>query len=113
MCHYQHHAHSNPFIYLGVQDITAHVDFTTVAEAAVEAGFEILGFTTQASFLIENNIVDLLQFNTKKEQLEVNHQLQQLIAPSEMGELFKVMGLGKNVEVELKGFSGRDYLYQL
>ena len=113
MCHYQHRAHSNPLIYIGVQDITAHVDFTTVAEAAVETGFEILGFTTQASFLMENNIVDLLQFNTKKEQLEINHQLQQLIAPSEMGELFKVMGLSKKLSIELKGFSGRDYLYQL
>jgi SAM-dependent MidA family methyltransferase len=113
MCHYQHRAHSNPFIYIGVQDITAHVDFTSVAEAAVETGFEILGFTTQASFLMGNNILDLLQFNNKKEQLEVNHQLQQLIAPSEMGELFKVMGLSKNSEIELQGFSGRDYLYQL
>ncbi|MDI1352765.1 MAG: SAM-dependent methyltransferase, partial [bacterium] len=60
MCHYQHKAHTNPLLYVGEQDITAHVDFTHVAEAADKAGFHVAGYTNQAAFLLANGLLSLL-----------------------------------------------------
>lgn len=95
MCHYKHLAHDDPFLYPGLQDITVHVDFTRVAEAAEENGLKVIHFSNQAQFLLECGLINLLEkdpdlgFATK-------HQVQVLTSPVEMGEMFKVMMLEKN-----------------
>lgn len=105
MCHYQHQAHTNPLIHLGEQDITAHVDFTHVAEAAVHAGFHVAGYTNQASFLLANGLLSFLnEQDSVQEQFQMKQSIKQLTLPSEMGELFKVMALSKDLDIELHGF---------
>ncbi|MFZ5523603.1 MAG: class I SAM-dependent methyltransferase [Pseudomonadota bacterium] len=100
MCHYRHHAHDDPFFLPGLQDITAHVNFTGIAECGIDAGLELIGYTSQAFFLINCGITDLLK-NTSPENLRdylpLSAQLQKLTSPAEMGELFKVIALGKNL----------------
>jgi SAM-dependent MidA family methyltransferase len=109
MCHYRHQAHTNPFIHLGDQDITAHVDFTHVAEAAHDAGFHVAGYTNQASFLLANGLLSLLS-RVEDERLRISSQqaVKQLLQPSEMGELFKVIALTKQIEFPLNGFQMQD-----
>lgn len=106
MCHFQHHAHSNPLILTGIQDITAHVDFTLVANAAVDAGFQVTGFTNQAAFLLNCGLL---------EQANESHarEIKQLTLPTEMGELFKVMALTKEWDAPLLGFSQHDQRVRL
>lgn len=100
MCHYKHHAHTNFLANIGDQDITAHVDFTHVAEAANKATFDIAWFSNQAAFLLENGILDFLS-NIKNEvsRFKANQALMQLLSPAEMGELFKAMVLTKNISL--------------
>ncbi|OGT21797.1 MAG: hypothetical protein A2342_06955 [Gallionellales bacterium RIFOXYB12_FULL_54_9] len=91
-----------------MQDITAHVNFTDVAECGIDAGMELLGYTNQAFFLINNKITDILKTTSPEnlhEYLPLSAQLQKLTSPAEMGELFKVIALGKNVEQPLSGFA--------
>jgi SAM-dependent MidA family methyltransferase len=109
MCHYQHQAHTNPLINLGQQDITAHVDFTHVAEAAMAAGFHVAGYTNQASFLLANGLLSLCATDGDS-RLNINQQqaIKQLLQPSEMGELFKVMALTKALDLPLDGFQLHD-----
>ncbi|MFA6014512.1 MAG: class I SAM-dependent methyltransferase [Gallionellaceae bacterium] len=107
MCHYRHHAHDDPFYLPGLQDITAHVDFTAVAEAAIDHGAHFLGYTSQANFLINNKIIELLKTispNDINTYAPLSAQLQKLTSPAEMGELFKVIALGKGLDVPLSGF---------
>ncbi len=108
MCHFQHHAHPNPLILPGVQDITAHVDFTSVAENAIDAGFSVMGYTHQAYFLlgggIEKYLLDIDQ-NDIRTYLEYSQQIKKLTMPNEMGELFKCIALGKRMDISLMGFS--------
>ncbi len=108
MCHYRHHAHDDPFFLPGLQDITAHVNFTDVAECAIDAGLELLGYTSQAFFLMNSGITDLLR-ETSPEDVRayqpVAAQLQKLTSPAEMGELFKVIAFGKNLPIPLTGFA--------
>lgn len=111
MCHYQHRAHANPLWYPGLQDITAFVDFTDVAYCAVAAGFNINGYTTQASFLVGCGIEELYQSQFSddiKEQVVLSQHIKTLTLPSEMGERFKVMALTKNLDVPLAGFIVQD-----
>lgn len=109
MCHYQHHAHSEPLLHPGEQDITAHVDFTHVAEAGHHAGFHIAGYTNQASFLLGNGLLSLLsEINDERKQFQAKQAIKQLIQPSEMGELFKVIALTKNLDIDLNGFQLHD-----
>ncbi len=111
MCHYRHHAHDDPFFLPGLQDITAHVDFTAVAEAAIDAGLHLYGYTTQAHFLINCGITDLLaQIDPEsvRDYLPLSAQLQKLTSPAEMGELFKVIALGKGMGAPLCGFVAGD-----
>jgi SAM-dependent MidA family methyltransferase len=107
MCHYRHHAHDEPFFLPGLQDITAHVNFTDIAESGIDAGLELMGYTSQAFFLINCGITELLQ-NTSPENLRdylpLAAQLQKLTSPAEMGELFKVIALGKGMANPLCGF---------
>lgn len=107
MCHYRHHSHDDPFYLLGLQDITSHVDFTAIAEAAIDHGAHFLGYTSQAHFLINNGVTDLLSEVSPEDvraYAPLSSQLQKLTSPAEMGELFKVIALGKGMEGPLAGF---------
>jgi SAM-dependent MidA family methyltransferase len=105
MCHYQHHAHANPLIHVGEQDITAHVDFTHVAEAGHQAGFHVAGYTNQASFLLANGLLHLIDEQAEALELfKTKQAIKQLTQSNEMGELFKVIALTKNWDSPLNGF---------
>lgn len=102
MCHYRHHAHGDPFFMLGLQDITAHVDFTAMALAAVESGAQVLAYMNQASFLIAAGLPELIKtFSPEdvKQWLPTANAIQQLTSPAEMGELFKVLIIGVGLDV--------------
>jgi len=116
MCHVQHRAHDDVFLAPGLQDITAHVDFTAIADAALAAKLEVLGYTSQARFLINSGMPELLygldQTDTK--QLAYTHgAVQKLLSEAEMGELFKVMALSLGLTQILSGFSRSDRSAQL
>lgn len=116
ICHYQHRAHADPFWYPGLQDITAFVDFSAVAYAAVDAGLEVRGYTTQAAFLMASGIAQLHQEAVTDEvssQINLSQQIKTLTLPSEMGERFKVMALGKNIDEPLQGFLIQDFRSRL
>lgn len=101
MCHYRHHAHPDPFYLPGLQDLTAHVDFTAMARAAIEGGLDLLGYTSQAAFLLDGGIGELLLRtppDDARRYLPQANAVQKLISPAEMGELFKVLALGKDVQ---------------
>ena len=111
MCHYRHRAHGDPFFLPGLQDITAHVDFTAVAEAGIDAGLKLLGYTTQAQFLVNAGITRLLEKRSPERPgayLPAVAAVQKLLSPAEMGELFKVIALGRGVEVAMSGFAAGD-----
>lgn len=105
-CHYRHRMHADPFFFPGLQDITAWVDFSRVANAAAEAGLDVLGFTTQAQFLlaggIEEEYARLIEESgadpDPREQLRIAAGLKTLIMPGQMGESFKVMALGRRLK---------------
>ncbi|MBK1642520.1 SAM-dependent methyltransferase [Chromatium okenii] len=104
---YRHHQVSgNLYQHLGLQDLTAHVDFTAVAEAGEAAGFTLAGFTTQAHFLLGCGIDRLLA--GAEVTLEQTLAAKQLLLPTAMGERFKVLGLNKNISGEWCGFAVRD-----
>jgi SAM-dependent MidA family methyltransferase len=116
MCHYRHHAHGDPFLYPGLQDITAHVDFTAVAVAADEYGLQLLGFCNQAQFLINCGITEILTRISPQDIVAyapLASQAQKLMSPAEMGELFKVIALGKGLETGLLGFTRGDKRHSL
>ena len=111
MCHYRHHAHDDPFYLPGLQDITSHVDFSAVAEVAINAGLELRGYTTQAHFLINCGVTEILAQTPAENAsayLPLANQLQKLVSPAEMGELFKVIAFGKNIHQPLAGFVSGD-----
>ncbi len=98
MCHYRHFAHTDPFLYPGLQDITSHVDFTLVAEASVAVGAELIGYATQANYLLAAGLPDLVSAFDPRDAanyLNVTNQVQRLVSPAEMGEFFKVIGFAK------------------
>jgi SAM-dependent MidA family methyltransferase len=102
MCHYRHHSHPDPFYLPGLQDITAHVDFTAMALASQEAGLPVLAYMSQAAFLLGAGIGELLMENDPEDALRYLPQakaVQKLVSPAEMGELFKVLVVGKDVDL--------------
>jgi SAM-dependent MidA family methyltransferase len=116
MCHTQHRAHADPFANPGGQDITAHVDFSALAEAAREAGLEVLGYATQAQFLVNCGITDVLGEANVENALHyapIAAEAQKLLSPAEMGELFKVLAVGRGIERPLLGFSRGDRAHTL
>ena len=115
LCHYRHRVHADPFVYLGLQDITASVDFTTVAEAASAAGLAVAGFTTQAHFLLGCGLDAMREGDDgdQKALLEYARQVKLLTLPAEMGERFKAMGLGRGFDEPLAGFSLNDQRHRL
>src|SRR5574343_169789 len=100
MCHYRHHAHPDPFYLPGLQDVTVHVDFTSIIAAAHASGLDLLGYTNQGQFLINCGILDLLASidNTGKDYVRAAGAVNTLLMPHEMGELFKVMALGRGID---------------
>jgi len=110
-CHYRHRVHGDPFYLPGLQDITAHVDFSALARAATAAGLDVLGYASQAQFLVNCGITELLEREDPadpKRYLPAAAAAQKLLMPSEMGELFKVLAVGKGVEDALRGFRDGD-----
>jgi len=107
MCHYRHYAHGEPFYLPGLQDITAHVDFTAIVEAGCAAGLDLLGYTTQATFLFNCGLTEVMARTPADDParyLPLANAAQKLISPAEMGELFKVIALGKGIAEPLLGF---------
>ena len=116
MCHYRHRAHADPFFLPGLQDVTSHIDFSAVAHAGEEAGLELLGYTGQAQFLINCGITDILLRTSPEDAAAYAPQAsaaQQLLSPSEMGELFKVIAFGKEYAAPLMGFASGDRRHSL
>ena len=105
MCHYRHHSHADAFWLPGLNDLTAHVDFTAMADAAAAAGLQILGYTTQAHFLLNCGLVERLADTPSPAE---SSAVQRLISEAEMGELFKVLALGRGISHPLLGFARGD-----
>ena len=115
-CYWRHRLHDDPLWLPGLQDLTASVDFTAAAEAALEAGFHLAGYATQASFLLANGIERLLAEAMARDPtaaVKLAAQAKQLLLPTEMGTTCKVLALGIGVEPELTGFSLRDERHRL
>jgi SAM-dependent MidA family methyltransferase len=116
MCHYRHRAHGDPFFHPGLQDITAHVDFTALAQAAREGGLEVLGYANQAQFLVNCGITEVLEREDASDVARYAPraaEAQKLLSPAEMGELFKVLAVGRGVSRPLLGFAGGDRSHTL
>jgi SAM-dependent MidA family methyltransferase len=108
-CHFKHRAHFDPLINVGVQDITAWVDFTRVALAGHAAGLSVLGFCTQAAFLLGAGIDELLgQAQGTLAQARLNGEARRLLMPGEMGEAFKLLALGRGIDTPLVSFRHQD-----
>jgi len=116
MCHHRHTAHADPFARPGDEDITAHVDFSALAGAARAAGADVLGFATQAQFLVNCGITEVLGEANAENALvyaPIAAQAQKLLSPAEMGELFKVLAVGRGITAPLLGFSRGDRSHAL
>jgi SAM-dependent MidA family methyltransferase len=116
MCHYRHRAHGDPFFLPGLQDITAHVDFSAMAAAAHGAGADVLGYATQAQFLINCGLTEVMQRVSPEDArayLPLASAANRLTSPSEMGELFKCLAFGKDVTAPLIGFRAGDRRHTL
>ncbi|HZZ91567.1 MAG TPA: SAM-dependent methyltransferase [Usitatibacter sp.] len=112
-CHYRHRFHGDPFFMPGLQDITAHVDFSAMARAAESAGAEVYGFTTQAYFLISCGLAVLVSGGDPDmtlSRLKATSAVHRLISPAEMGELFKVLAIGRGFEGPLQGFQSARHI---
>ena len=116
MCHYRHHAHADPFLYPGLQDITAHVDFSALARAGRAAGLAVLGYATQANFLVNCGIMEVLCRTDPADAARyapLAAGAQTLLSPAEMGELFKVLALGRGSTRRPAGFRRGDRSHTL
>jgi len=114
--HVRHHALDDPFYLPGLADLTAHVDFSAVARAGMAAGLELAGYTSQASFLLNSGLTELLMQTPPTEAaayLPQANAVQRLVSPAEMGELFKVIGLSKGGIAPLAGFARGDRRHAL
>ena len=111
MCHYRHRAHADPLIFPGLQDITAHVDFTAIAEAGHAAGLDLLGYASQAAFLLDSGLEKIVATSNPDDaraHLALTQQIKKLTLPHEMGELYKVIALGRGLPGPLAGFGLQD-----
>ncbi len=111
MCHYRHHAHADPFFLPGLQDITSHVDFSAIAGAAREGGLEVAGYASQAQFLVNCGITEVMSRTPPEDGakfLPLANQANRLMSPAEMGELFKVIAFRRGFSQTLLGFGEGD-----
>lgn len=114
MCHYRHHAHTDALWMPGLNDLTAHVDFTAVAQAAFDAGMSLAGYTSQANFLLNCGVLELLDRDADAlGRAKQNAALNQLTSPAEMGELFKVICMMRDIDSPLTGFLRGDRSHTL
>ncbi|MEX0915095.1 MAG: SAM-dependent methyltransferase, partial [Wenzhouxiangellaceae bacterium] len=114
VCHYRHRAHFDPFVWPGLTDISAFVDFTAVAEAAEQAGLEVAGFTNQAGFVLGSGVSDRLErVSDDRERMRLTGELKRLVLPGEMGEKFKIMALAREFECPPDAFVFSDQLGRL
>jgi len=106
MCHYRHHAHDDPLLLVGLQDITVHVDFTAIATAGTESGLSLLGYASQALFLLGCGLDEIgaRASADARAQLTLANEIKKLTLPHEMGELFKVVAFGRGIDIPLTGF---------
>ena len=111
ICHYHHRVHNDPLVYPGLQDVTASVDFDAFADAAIDCAFELCGLSTQAQFLLSSGLLEVAQGagenNDTMGRLRLAQQIKTLTLPNEMGERFKVIGLRKNLDIDIAGFAMR------
>ncbi|GAA5165813.1 class I SAM-dependent methyltransferase [Viridibacterium curvum] len=115
-CYYRHRAHTAFYRWPGLNDITSFVDFTACAEAGFDAGLEVLGYTTQASFLVNCGVLERLALRGETDSadyLRASRALQRLIGAHDMGEVFKVLALGRGLEAPLRGFARGDRTHAL
>ena len=108
MAHYRHHAHADPFLHPGLQDLTAHVDFSALAASARGAGLDVLGYATQSNFLVNCGITEVLDRadpTDTRRYAPLAGTAQKLLSPAEMGELFKVLCVGRGMAGGLLGFA--------
>ncbi len=111
MCHYRHRNHPDPLLLIGLQDITAHIDFTAIAEAGLTNDLSLLGYTSQAAFLLSIGITEFASASDhtdRKQHMEIVQQVNKLTSPAEMGELYKVIALAREVDLILDGFTLQD-----
>jgi len=116
MCYYQQQGHNNPLVLPGLQDITAHVDFTSLAQIAVDNGLEVAGFQSQADFLLAGGITELAADDNNDDAFAMLRQameIKRLTLPTEMGETFKVLTLTKNLDQLLPRIQQGDRRYNL
>ncbi len=117
-CYYRHRSHGDVSLWPGLQDITAHVDFTTVAEAAVTHNLDLLGYASQSAYLLDNNLLGLAEqraslIDSELHRIQTAQAVKTLTLPGEMGERFQVMALGKGYDHDLAGFQSQDLAYRL
>ncbi|MFK7996626.1 MAG: class I SAM-dependent methyltransferase [Granulosicoccus sp.] len=117
-CYYRHRTHDDPFYLPGLQDITAHVDFTAVVEAGLANELELIGYASQSAFLFDNDLLELADsrrdtLNSEMDRIMLAREIKTLTLPGEMGERFQVMALGKGYDRPLQGFSTQDLSYRL
>ena len=115
MCHYRHLAHPDPFYLPGLQDVTVHVDFTAIIAAAHSAGLGLLGYTSQGQFLLNCGILERLAElpNESLDYIRAAGAVNKLLMPHEMGELFKVIAIGRGIDEDLCGFAQGDQSHRL
>lgn len=116
MCHYRHRAHADPFFLPGLQDITAHVDFSAIAEAAHGSGAQVLGYTTQAQLLINCGLTEVMAATPADDAhryAPLASAANRLTSPAEMGELFKAIAFGRGIDAPLVGFRAGDRRHTL
>jgi len=115
-CFYRHHAHDDPFFLPGLQDITAHIDFTAMAEAGADAGLELAGYTSQAQFLLNCGVLDALRAVAEPGTLlylQASNALNRLLSPAEMGEIIKAIAWTKGIDLLPAGFDRGNRLHRL
>jgi SAM-dependent MidA family methyltransferase len=116
MCHYRHRAHEDPFLWPGLNDMTSSVDFTAMTEAGFDAGLDVLGYTSQGQFLLNCGLIERIEgcgAEGSAAATRASMAAQKLIQPSEMGELFKALALGRGIDAPLMGFARGDRTHRL
>ena len=111
MCHFRHRAHDDPLWLPGLNDITAHIDFSAMAQAARGAGLEVLGYTSQARFLLDCGLLELLREAPRGASGTADAL--RLLSEAEMGELLKVLAVGRDLRGPLRGFASGDRSHRL